>query len=149
MSKPNLELLLDRDIRTRNTTIGVLYVDGKFECFTLEDRDRGLTSSMSLDTLKEKKVYGKTAIPEGRYSVGITYSPTFKKKMPLINGVPGYSAVRIHPGNDEDDTLGCILPGTSRAIDWVSNSRNAFNSLWAKIEAAHNNGQKIYITVKS
>jgi len=94
-----MELLLQRDARTEKSTTGKLSVDGVFECYTLEDKDRGLISSMPLEEIMSKKVYGQTAIPTGRYEVTISYSPKFQRMMPLLNGVPGYDEVRIHPGN--------------------------------------------------
>ncbi len=144
-----MELIVDREVRTRNTTSGILYVDGKFECFTLEDVDRGLKSTMPKADIAKAKVYGETAIPEGRYQVTITHSPKFRKPMPLLNGIPCYEAVRIHPGNTKADTLGCILVGQKRGIDYIGNSRHAFDILFQKISKAINSGEKVFITIKN
>ena len=108
-------LTLIRDIRTENSTTGKLFVDGSFYCFTLEDTDRGLKSDMQLAELQQRKLYGKTCIPEGTYEVTHSFSGIFQKEMPLLVGVPDYDQVRIHPGNTEKDTLGCILVGQSRS----------------------------------
>ena len=143
-----MEIVVERLIRSVKTTIGKMYVDGAFQCFTLEDVDRGLKSSMPLDEIKERKIYGNTAIPEGRYEVTITYSGLFKKNMPLVNGVKGYEAIRIHPGNSEADTLGCILVGEAYTAGWVSSSRVAFDKLFPKIQAAITAGEKVYLTIK-
>ena len=93
---------------TDTTTIGRLNIDGKFFCYTLEDTTRG----------RNVKIQGKTAIPEGVYKVIITYSPKYKKDMPLIynqndlsleaDGI-SFTGLRMHGGNDHDDTEGCIL----------------------------------------
>ena len=143
-----MEILLKRDIHSEKSTTGKMYVDGVFECFTLEDLDRGLKSSMPLDDIKKIKVYGQTAIPTGRYEVTTSYSGLFNKEMPLLKGIPGYDQVRIHPGNSDKDTLGCILVGEARTIDWVSNSRAAFARFYPKLKAALEAGQKVFITVQ-
>jgi Family of unknown function (DUF5675) len=144
-----MELLIDRDVRSRNSTIGVLYVDGKFECFTLEDVDRGLVDAMPIEVITAKKVFGQTAIPEGRYEVVMTYSPKFSRNMPLLIGVKGFDAVRIHWGNTQEDTEGCPLVGQTRGIDFIGNSRNAASILLPKIEAAIAKKEKVFITIKS
>ena len=59
----------------------------------------------------EGKVYGQTAIPEGRYPVKITWSVKFQRDMVAVEDVPGFTGIRIHSGNDADDTLGCVLVG--------------------------------------
>lgn len=143
-----MELLLDRDIFTENSTTGKLSVDGVFECFTLEDKDRSLTIDMPLQEIEEKKVYGKTAIPKGRYPVIITHSEHFGRDLPLLVNVPGYEGVRIHPGNVPADTLGCVLVGQARSVDQVINSRSAFAPLAEKIANALHNNNKVYLTIQ-
>jgi len=143
-----MELLLNRDIFSENSTTGKLSVDGKFECFTLEDKDRSLTTAMPLAEITEKKVYGKTAIPKGRYKVIITHSEHFGRDLPLLVNVPGYEGVRIHPGNVAADTLGCVLVGQARSVDTVLNSRSAFAPLGEKIANALHNNENIFITIQ-
>ena len=143
-----MEIVLTRDIHSASSTTGKMVVDGVFECFTLEDLDRGLKSSMSLDELKKLKVYGKTAIPTGRYEVTTSFSGIFQKEMPLLKNVPDYDEVRIHPGNSDKDTLGCILVGEARSVDWVSNSRAAFARFFPKMKAALEAGEKVFITIQ-
>ena len=127
-----MELTIKRDTYTQKSTIGNLEVDGTYQCHTLEDR------------VRDHKVYGKTAVPAGRYQVKITYSPRFAKKLPLLMDVPGYEGIRIHPGNTDDDTEGCILPGTTRGPDMVGSSQKAFNDLMAKLIEA----DAIWITIE-
>tara|TARA_R110000787_G_C13056662_1_gene407239 strand:+ start:55 stop:480 length:426 start_codon:yes stop_codon:yes gene_type:complete len=79
--------------------IGDLFIDGVFFCHTLEDEKRA----------DNVKVYGKTAIPAMTYKVKVTYSPRFKRNMPLLLDVPMFKGIRIHGGNDSTNTLGCIL----------------------------------------
>lgn len=133
-----MKLTLPRTDFDAESTIGTLYVDGKFECYTLEDAVRD-----------GPKVYGKTAIPVGTYEVRITYSNHFKRDLPLLMDVPGFEGVRIHPGNTADDTEGCILVGRTKAIDRINNSRDAFDSLYAKILAAWFRKEPITITVRN
>ena len=78
-------------------TLGKMYIDGVDMCYTLED------------VVREEKVYGETAIPAGRYRVDVTYSNRFQCDMPLVLDVPNFEGIRIHPGNTDKDTHGCIL----------------------------------------
>lgn len=108
-------------------TLGRLYIDGRFECFTLEDEYRGDDPS--------KKVKAETAIPCGTYPLKLTHSPRFGRVLPLVENVPGFVGIRIHAGNDADDTEGCLLVGTSRGTlngkDAVLDSRTAFARVFA------------------
>lgn len=79
--------------------IGDLHIDNSFFCYTLEDEIRA-------DGVKE---YGVTAIKADIYEIEVTRSPKFKRDMILINGVPQFSGIRIHGGNDSDNSLGCPL----------------------------------------
>ena len=118
-----MKLKLYRKYRKNGYTIGLLYADGKFVCNTLEDTDRGLTSAMSERQIASIKVKGKTAIPTGVYSIIVTYSPRFKKQMPLLYNVKGFEGVRIHSGNTANDTEGCILCGKNTEVGKVTSSR--------------------------
>jgi len=92
-------------------TFGKLYVDGAYFCDVLEDTDRGLRADMPLARIADIKVQGKTAIPYGTYCVTFEYSPRFKRDMLTVCDVQGFSGIRIHAGNTEDDTEGCLLLG--------------------------------------
>ena len=109
-----MRLTLMRIANRPTYCIGKLYVDGVYVCDTLEDTDRGLDDTMDVEEIKKLKVYGKTAIPVGIYPVTITYSPRFKKNLPLLLNVKGYEGIRIHSGNTDKDTLGCILVGQNK-----------------------------------
>lgn len=113
--------------------IGKLYIDGQYVCDTLEDTDRGLDDKMSEEEILSKKVKGETAIPTGIYQVTITYSPKYKKNMPLINNVKGYSGIRIHSGNTNKDTEGCVLVGLNKEVGKVLNSRKMYNVLYREL----------------
>jgi len=120
-----MKLTLIRRPSANGSTIGQLSVDGDHECFTCEDVVRA-----------GEKVYGKTAIPAGTYRVVITMSPRFKRRLPLLLDVPGFTGVRIHVGNTADDTEGCILPGRGVSGARVTQSVLAFNALFSKLDAA-------------
>lgn len=141
-----MELELIRKTRTNTSTIGELFIDGEFECFILEDKDRGLRKDMPISELITKKVKAKTAIPEGRYEVVINFSNRFKKLLPLLLDVPAYAGIRIHPGNTATDTEGCLLPGVNKAIDKVTSSRSAFTALFDKMKAASSR-EKIFMNI--
>jgi hypothetical protein len=109
-----IKLKLERFFFGEKYTIGRLFVNGTYFCDTLEDRVRDLTN--------EKKVYGETAIPAGTYEVRVTWSPAFKRNLPLLLGVPHFEGLRIHRGNYAKDTLGCILVGENKVKGMVINS---------------------------
>lgn len=124
--------------------IGKLYIDGVWFCDTIEDTDRGLDDSMSVDEILKKKIKGETAIPTGVYKIEITYSPKYKRMMPLLIGVKGYSGVRIHSGNTSKDTEGCLLVGRNTKVGMVTDSRNTYQRLFARLQ----NAKDILIEIK-
>lgn len=125
-----MRLTLIRKWNKENYCIGDLYIDGVWFSNTLEDVDRGLDDSMSVDEILKKKIKDNTAIPTGIYPVKITYSPKYKKLMPLIDNVKGYSGIRIHSGNTHKDTSGCLLVGKNKEVGKVLESRKTFNALY-------------------
>jgi len=135
-----MKILLERTTYTDKSTIGKLYINGVFQCFTLEDKDRNLEQ-------QGEKVYGETAIPRGKYDVVITYSKRFRTELPLLVDVPQFEGIRIHPGNFSGDTEGCILVGSGTAPDRLFNSRAAFNALFQRLEIAYAKGEEITIEV--
>jgi len=137
-----LKIVLQRTVFTEESTIGQLMVNNRFECHTLEDRDRFLEDGSD-------KVYAKTAIPRGVYRVTRTLSNRFKRVLPILRDVPNFTGVRIHTGNKAEDTEGCILVGTYKpeTEDWISNSRDSFKKLDKKIEDAINDGEAITLEV--
>ena len=124
-----IKLRIKRIAKQPTYTIGKLYIDDKYYCDTLEDTDRGLKQSDSLEQIKAKKVYGQTAIPTGEYYVNLTYSPKFKSILPVIYDVKGYEGIRIHSGNTPADTLGCVLVGYNKIKGKVINSKDTLNQL--------------------
>jgi hypothetical protein len=103
-------------------TIGKLYIDDKYFCDTVEDKVRDFNKDGDLNDLGETKVYGETAVPYGTYDVEVTYSPKFKRELPLIKNVPHFEGIRIHRGNYAKDSLGCIIVGENKVKGGVLNS---------------------------
>lgn len=128
---------------------GKRFGDGKKYCNSLEDEDRGLTSDMSVDEVLavKNKHKGQTAIPRGRYKVTITYSPRFKKDMPLLNAVKGFTGIRLHPLNNADGSEGCIGFGVNDKLGWISNSKYWTDLVTGIMKSAINRGENVYITV--
>jgi len=102
-----MELLLRRKPTVKKTTFGDLFLDGKHFCFTLEDVVREVVGQ----PVEKWKVSGETAIPAGRYAVELVNSPRFGPDTLSLKDVPGFTTIRIHSGNDDADTEGCILVG--------------------------------------
>lgn len=110
-------------IAKRDTyTIGKMYIDGKYFCDTLEDKDRGISQDTPLSTIKSIKIPGSTAIPTGTYKVIVNMSPKFKRNLPRLLNVPGFEGILIHRGNTDKDSAGCILVGENKVVGKVINS---------------------------
>lgn len=115
-----MELKLTRNYQKDTYTIGRLYVEGDLFSNTLEDPVRDYSDP-------NYKVYGKTAIPYGRYLIAMVHSPKFSKryggrKVPLLNNVPDFTGILIHSGNTAEDTDGCILVGQNTQRGRVTSS---------------------------
>ena len=138
-----MDLHLARRWFTPRSTIGQLSANGKDACFILEDpvrHDDPLTAHLD----EGAKVPGVTAIPAGRYRVIVSYSPRFRRLLPELLAAPGFTGIRIHPGNGADDTEGCLLPGRTRSVDFVGESRLAFDQLFAWIAQAEDD---VWLTI--
>jgi len=132
-----MNITLQRLTSNDACTIGSLSIGGSVLCHTLED------------IVRDTKLFGTTAIPAGTYQVVITYSPHFQRDLPLLVNVPGYTGVRIHPGNTAADTEGCILPGMTVLNNFkaIAESRKAFDLLYPKIQWALDHGEQVTITI--
>jgi len=121
-------------------TIGELFIDGEYFCYTLEDEVRP-------EGIKE---YGKTAIPAIEYDVLVSYSNHFKRDMILLynrsdlsiqhEGVK-FTGVRVHGGNDADDTYGCVL--VAKNTDGVRIWGTQEKAILAKVKEAIANDEKV------
>lgn len=129
-----MELKLIRETFTEDSTIGKLYVNGAFHCFTLEDK------------VRDVKIKSITAISKGKYEVAITFSNRFQQLMPLLLNVPNFEGVRIHWGNYSKDTDGCILVGTTKGVNMIGNSRTAYTKLLTLLKQTLKK-EKIFIDI--
>lgn len=146
-----MKIELIRIARKETYTIGRLFVDGRYVCDTLEDKDRDRNRNGRFDG-EEKKVYARTAIPNGTYKVTLEHSPKFSpkyggRKVPYLHNVPHFEGILIHTGNTADDSAGCILVGTNSVTGRVTNSLVAFNKLLPMLEQAVARKEEITITV--
>lgn len=126
-------------------TLGTLSIDGVEECVTLEDVVRESPG----DPVAAWKVPGETAIPVGKYRVIVNHSAHFGRDLPLLLKVPGFEGVRIHPGNTDKDTEGCILVGTAIAGQSIVESRKAFAAVFNTISEALANGEEVWIELEN
>lgn len=121
-----MELLSIRKWYTSTSTISELFLNGAAqprECFVLEDTVRA----------PGVKIQNETAIAAGRYRVIVDWSNRFKKFSFHILDVPNFTGIRIHSGNTDEDTDGCLLVGQTRALNAIFGSHNAFFALWDKL----------------
>jgi hypothetical protein len=135
-----MKITVQRTSYGTQATEGALSLDNDpFTCVTLEPFARPAGAP---------KVQNKTAIPAGTYPVEINFSPHFNRDMPLLDAVPNFSAVRIHWGNTDAATDGCILVGRATLNqDFISASIDTFNELFPKIQAAIDATEGCSITI--
>ncbi|MBK3519927.1 DUF5675 family protein [Carboxylicivirga marina] len=147
-----MELKVVRYSSSEESTLGLLFIDGVFACYTLEDEHRDV------------KVMGETRIPSGRYRVELRtfgrlhwrylrkYGMDFHKGMLQIMNVPGFTDILIHKGNDDDDTAGCLLLGDSvnnnqMKDGFIGSSMVAYNRVYAVIRDALSNGNEVFLVL--
>ena len=146
-----MKLTLKRIAKRDTYTIGNLYIDGKFFCNTIEDKDRGLDQSMTDEEILKIKVPNETAIPTGTYKITLNVvSPKYsqrsfyqknanKGRVPRLLDVKGFAGVLIHCGNLASDSSGCILVGLNTKIGMVTDSKNTFIKLYKELLKDKNN----------
>lgn len=141
-----MELRVERLWPRENYTVGRLYVNNEFFSNTLEDKiiDKNKNGVFDND---EKKVYGESAIPYGKYKVVYNYSSKFGRNLPRLLGVPHFEGILIHPGNTAKDSFGCILVGKNTSKGMLSESRYTSDKLNEIIDAAQKRGEEITIEI--
>ena len=135
-----MEILTDRVFLGEKYTIGNMFVNGMYVCDTIEDRVRILNS-------EKDKVKDETAIPKGRYKVILSYSPHFKRVLPELIDVPYFKNIRIHNGNDETHSSGCLVVGLNKVKGKVVDSKVTLDKLMAILQPAWDKKEDIYITI--
>ena len=118
-----MKIKVDRIYKGESYTIGKMYLNGEYFCDTLED------------AIRPVKIPNETAIPAGTYKVEVTYSPRFKRNLPLLIDVPNYTGIRIHNGSNKDHTSGCILVGFNTSKGILSDSRKTSDQLTEKLKS--------------
>lgn len=152
-----MELILERIAKRRTYTIGRLYIRRQ----VVDEYLTGTADDYFCDTLEPTwrdykngayKVKGRSAIPEGRYAVVISYSPKFKQWLPILLGGPEFNrkwqGIRIHAGNTAQDTEGCILVGKNKLVGPVVDSRIWIHRLKQKIVEAKGRGEPVWLTIR-
>jgi hypothetical protein len=151
-----MKLTVKRLADNGDATIGAFYMDGVFQCFTIEDEER------------ETKVSGETRVPEGTYDVKLRASGGFhsrykKKYASMHKGMlcihnadnwkietpnMSFQYILIHTGNTDDHTAGCLLlnDGVSGASFKGSSSVNAYSRIYPVIARALSQGESVSIT---
>lgn len=148
-----IELKLTRKVFHDKATLGdisrilVPLALPAFVCYTLEDKDRGLTDATPLNDVKLQKVYGETCIPYGRYRIIKAWSPHFKRYMPLLLDVHGFQAIELHGGNTVADSLGCILCAHTQDVINDRIQGKAEDSIMAILNEAERDNKEVWITI--
>jgi hypothetical protein len=142
-----INLFLNRLFCKPTHTVGKLSIGERYFCDTLEDPVRDFNKDGDLEDEGETKIYGETAIPYGRYKVDVTFSPKFKRNLPLIMDVKHFIGIRIHRGRTVFNTSGCVLVGENTTKGELTNGEYYENKLTAILKAYIFAGEKIYINV--
>jgi hypothetical protein len=144
------KIIVNRKWFSTKTTMGVLQVpDAGFECYTLEDVARPLGV----------KIYGETAIPQGKHKFILSVSSRFKMVLPLIYNTSGYvltdgygaawTGIRIHAGNTQEDSSGCIIVGYKRGENMVYESKKCLQDLMAVLSQHYGDGKEYPIQINN
>lgn len=157
-----MELTLKRIFKGPKYTIGHLFINGVYECDTLEPPYMGTKQTDSIDSIRNTK-NGNTAIPSGVYNINMDIiSPKFKDrswakpfggKLPTIEDVPAFDRVLIHVGNKASqyglsDTQACILVGENKIKGQVISSTACFTELMTVLLKAKLTGEKITLSIE-
>lgn len=158
-----MKLELRRIARKPTYTIGRLYIDGKYFCDTVEDKDRDLNRNGVFDN-GEVKVYAQTAIPNGSYKVTMkVQSPRFSQRreydwwkpngrpgmLPRLLDVPRFEGILIHAGSSARSSAGCVIVGRNTVVGGVTDSMATCKRLYPLLrEAEMKKGEEIWLTVK-
>lgn len=140
-----MTLRVIREPSVSATTLGVVFINDRFFGFSLEDEIREVVGQ----PVSTWKIPGVTAIPAGRYAIAMTYSAKFRRVMPELVEVPGFTGIRIHAGNDAAATEGCLLFGIQRAGVRIAESAAAVAAVESQIVAARSAGDRVFIAIEN
>tara|TARA_R110000868_G_scaffold136447_1_gene349407 strand:+ start:18320 stop:18775 length:456 start_codon:yes stop_codon:yes gene_type:complete len=150
-----MKIKVVREFRSATETLGTMYINDKFFCYTLEDFDRKLKQSQDEEFIKANKIQKLTAMPSGNYRVILSISNRFQRLMPEVLNVKGFAGIRIHGGNTHENTEGCILIAKNRFIDkpstfgkirnWIQGSMEV--QLIKEIQKALNKNETIELSI--
>ena len=134
-----VNLLIIRDRFTDVSTIGRLFVNGEYFCYTLELPYRNNQRSIS-------------CIPAGQYKVRFRYpreSGTRDYLHLLIKDVPNRDYILFHRGNSAKDSRGCVLVGFANQQDFVHNSTLAMDLLTKELITCGHATKNINLIIKN
>lgn len=154
-----IEIVVTRKWPKATYTISTVTINGVYFSECVEDTDRGLTQDMPSNKINRIKIYGKTAIPKGRYKIDMsTVSPKFRYRpwgkkyngiVPRLLGVPCFSGVLIHPLNNAEQSLGCLGFGQNKVKGGVINAVETYYRLMDNyLIPARQRGEEIWITIQ-
>lgn len=157
-----MTILIDRKYKKQNYTIGNMYINGKWFCNTLEDTDRSLDDSMDIASIKNKKIYGQTAIPTGTYDITLdVVSPKFSQypfyqsicqgKLPRLLNIKAFDGILIHVANGARGSQlveGCIGVGLNKIKGGLLDGKETFEKLYNLMVLAKNKREKIKIKIQ-
>ena len=141
-----VEFLIVRDFNHPSITevegfcLGKIYSENLYIGETLEDEDRRLEEGHS-------KVYGRSAMPTGRYELTLYHSPKHGV-VPLFMNVPNFEYTEIHGANTANQLLGCVAVGKIRTSDGVANCAPVVQRIVAIMQTAEDEGSKCFCTIK-
>jgi hypothetical protein len=130
------------------TTLGWLYINNRYFCYTLED------------THREEKIKHKTRIPAGEYALDFNKNLTGLTKKYRdrydwftyhlhIKKVPNYTGVYIHSGATHEHTSGCLLVSKGLVVTdektYFNQSRDTFKKLYLELSEYFSQGTKARI----
>ena len=138
-----------------DATNSLLFIDGEFECYGLEDE------------IRDVKVYAESAIPLGEYEIKFRtvggfhtrtkarydskYGEGWHLGMLELQDVPNFEFILVHSGNTDESTAGCYLVGnTQQDLDvskdgFIGSSRVAYEKMYPKVRDALVAGDKVTI----
>lgn len=125
-----------------NVTLGKMYLDNVFFCQTCEDEDRFLENGVT------EKVYGRTAIPRGKYRLTTSFSNRFQRVLPLVLDVPGFTGIRVHGLNRAEESHGCVGVGKVRTSTGIAQCKDTVQRIIDQIDAGVEMGIETWLEVE-